>query len=53
MSDENEPAEKPDETEKPRRRRAKADGEICAQCWPDGWPGDNSGASCIHGAWTR
>lgn len=33
---------------------ARAEAEICKQCWPDGWPTDDtSGASCIHGVWTR
>lgn len=29
------------------------DGELCSDCWPEGWPGNDSGATCIHGTWTR
>lgn len=29
------------------------DGEICGNCWPDGWPGDDAAATCAHGTWTR
>lgn len=42
---ENETDEKP-----PPRKR---EGKICGQCWPDGWPGDDSAASCEHGTWKR
>ena len=34
-------------------KHAKDDGEICPDCRPDGWPGDDSAATCIHGTWTR
>jgi hypothetical protein len=27
-------------------------GDICGQCWPDGWPEDTSAAGCIHGNWS-
>jgi hypothetical protein len=31
-----------------------ADGELCAACWPDGWPTpDTNNASCEHGTWDR
>ncbi|WP_020658391.1 SAP domain-containing protein [Amycolatopsis benzoatilytica] len=30
-----------------------SDGEICGACWPEGWPGDDSAATCAHGSWTR
>lgn len=30
------------------------DGEICGNCWPDGWPtADTNNASCEHGTWDR
>jgi hypothetical protein len=33
-------------------KHAKADGEICAECWPAGWPTEDTyNASCIHGTW--
>ena len=47
MADEDKPAE----AKRPARR--KAEGEICGQHWPDGWPERVDTASCIHGAWTR
>jgi hypothetical protein len=54
MTDEKAPAEKPDEDEKPvRRRRAKAEGEICDQCWPNGWREGSANANCVHGTWNR
>ncbi len=31
----------------------KADGEICPECWPKGWPGADVAASCSHGEWRR
>jgi SAP domain len=31
----------------------KVEGAICAEHWPDGWPGDNVGATCEHGSWQR
>lgn len=43
----------PDEAAPAPARHAKSDGEICGDCWPDGWSGNDSGASCIHGDWTR
>jgi hypothetical protein len=47
--------DKPDEAEKPvRRRRAKAENQPCEQCWPNGWRTENvTSANCIHGNWTR
>lgn len=30
-----------------------ADGEICVEHWPNGWPGNDTAASCIHGQWER
>jgi hypothetical protein len=45
--DDEKPAEKADEVETSR------DG-ICVQCWPDGWPSEDSkNASCVHGVWKR
>lgn len=32
---------------------AAPDGEVCADCFPVGWPDDTAAASCLHGAWTR
>jgi hypothetical protein len=30
------------------------DGELCGNCWPDGWPSpDTNNASCEHGVWDR
>lgn len=30
------------------------DGELCGNCWPDGWPTpDTHNASCEHGVWDR
>jgi hypothetical protein len=30
------------------------DGDLCAACWPDGWPtADTNNASCQHGVWDR
>jgi hypothetical protein len=49
MADEKEPAEKP-----VRRSRAKAEEKPCGQCWPNGWPAeDTHTASCPHGNWSR
>ncbi len=27
--------------------------DICEQCWPAGWSGDDVAASCVHGQWAR
>lgn len=51
MDNDEKPAEQSDE--KPRRRRAKAEGEICEKHWPNGWPEGADTASCVHGAYTR
>lgn len=48
-SDEGTPAA----AEAPPEEDAPADGELCSVCWPDGWPGNDSAASCEHGTWTR
>lgn len=30
------------------------DGDLCGNCWPDGWPSaDTNNASCQHGVWDR
>ncbi len=31
----------------------KALGELCAECWPDGWPDMVTGLGCPHGTWAR
>jgi hypothetical protein len=36
-----------------RESKPKSNDEICRQCWPDGWPEGQSGASCEHGQWSR
>lgn len=44
------------EGEKPARRKRTpkpAESEICSQCWPNGWPGEDNGASCEHGTYQR
>lgn len=30
-----------------------ADGTLCAECFPAGWPYGATGLGCPHGAWTR
>lgn len=30
-----------------------AEGELCGQCWPAGWPENGDAASCVHGEWQR
>lgn len=32
---------------------ADAEGEICGECWPEGWPHLSYTAGCVHGNWTR
>ena len=41
----------PNRTKPPAK--AKPDGEICGECWPDGWPSDGQHAGCVHGDWHR
>lgn len=42
------------EDEKPTRgRRRKTDGDLCSQCWPNGWPEDANTAVCDHGSYQR
>ena len=47
MADEDKPAE----AKRPARR--KAEGEICIEHWPDGWPDDAKKAVCDHGSYQR
>lgn len=28
-------------------------GDICEDCWPDGWPENSGSAACVHGEWSR
>lgn len=48
------PAPKPDDdVEKAEEAETSRDG-ICVQCWPNGWPSEDSNrASCTHGVWKR
>jgi hypothetical protein len=47
------PATKKPDDDETTARHAK-DAEICARCWPDGWPTDDThSANCEHGTWTR
>jgi hypothetical protein len=45
------------EVEKPARRtraaKPEADGDICAECWPEGWLGQANAAVCDHGSFKR
>lgn len=44
------PAEPPADENTP----TPEDGELCAACWPGGWPTpDTNNASCEHGTWDR
>lgn len=44
------PAQPPADEDEP----VAEDGELCAACWPDGWPSsDTNNASCEHGVWDR
>lgn len=45
--------EKPDEAPVRRKRTPKPADEICPQCWPKGWPGEDNAANCIHGSYKR
>jgi len=43
-----------DEKPTPRPRpTVKADGPICAECWPNGWPEHAKSGACAHGAYQR
>lgn len=37
----------------PDAEQPPAEGEICGQCWPAGWPENGDAASCVHGEWQR
>lgn len=40
--------------EPPAEEDPVEDGELCGNCWPDGWPTpDTNNASCQHGTWDR
>lgn len=42
------------EVEKADEAKSATDGEICLQCWPNGWPTeDTHSASCVHGTWLQ
>lgn len=46
--------EDPAASDPPPDEAAAEDGELCAVCWPDGWPSpDTNNASCEHGVWDR
>lgn len=47
---ENEPNDRQAD-DKPAQR--KREGKICAECYPDGWQGDDVAATCEHGNWKR
>ncbi|WP_033263324.1 SAP domain-containing protein [Amycolatopsis vancoresmycina] len=47
-------AEQPDVAPDADQAPDVEDGELCAVCWPDGWPSsDTNNASCEHGVWDR
>ena len=43
----------PPSARKPAEKEPGKNGEICRQCWPDGWPGRDTAASCENGNWHR
>lgn len=45
------PAPNPDPA--PPADAPPAEGELCCECWPGGWPGNDVAATCSHGQWTR
>lgn len=47
-------ATKPAEPKSDAAKHAKAEGQPCPRCWPEGWPIEaTSFATCIHGTWKR
>lgn len=32
---------------------AEAEGGICPECFPQGWPEGATNAGCVHGQWVR
>ena len=48
------PIDVPDEDGSDPENPEPEDGELCAACWPGGWPSkDTNNASCEHGVWDR
>lgn len=43
----------PDADPTPDTEQPPAEGELCGQCWPAGWPENGDAAECSHGAWQR
>lgn len=33
--------------------RQRAEAAICAACWPEGWPAEQTFAVCDHGRYSR